>query len=324
MSVDLSRQWPIRLNLGLHEFLTYGIRGMRIWWIKIPRVASLLINFASPLYWFLISDTTYWLSLNLNVCSSVVGYIIFRGSNSQKDKFRKDPNDPVFAGQCSSSSQILSVTSLISPRNDLVIFLPSDSSGNNSLSLWQEAPGQWLVGAGEAPQLPGWPHHGPGLVPTLRSVSCCSCFTLRYGPNGSDYSWVLLFFPGFSSVLPYFYPVYFFVLLAHRTSRDNAACRLKHKAAWERYCQRVPHRIIPGVFWTSFFPQVPKSGSWAAVVFLPSFWYQSHTITSFAWSMHFYYGQQFVKLLLLDTIGCLWIRLDSQAEHIITTIFIVL
>ncbi|XP_060765195.1 delta(14)-sterol reductase TM7SF2 isoform X2 [Neoarius graeffei] len=53
---------------------------------------------------------------------------------------------------------------------------------------------------------------------------------------------------GFSHILPYFYVLYFSVLLVHREARDERQCRAKYGAAWEEYCSRVPYRIIPYVY----------------------------------------------------------------------------
>ncbi|BGP25806.1 erg24, C-14 sterol reductase [Rhodotorula toruloides] len=53
---------------------------------------------------------------------------------------------------------------------------------------------------------------------------------------------------GFSTPLPYFYPVYFGILLAHRQTRDDEACAKKYKKDWETYKRLVPWRIIPYVY----------------------------------------------------------------------------
>lgn len=52
---------------------------------------------------------------------------------------------------------------------------------------------------------------------------------------------------GFASPVPYFYAVYFALLLAHREWRDDKLCRRKYGADWDRYCQAVPSRIVPYV-----------------------------------------------------------------------------
>ncbi|XP_053515576.1 delta(14)-sterol reductase LBR isoform X2 [Artibeus jamaicensis] len=53
---------------------------------------------------------------------------------------------------------------------------------------------------------------------------------------------------GFNHILPYFYVIYFTLLLLHREERDERQCRKKYGVAWDRYCQRVPYRILPYVY----------------------------------------------------------------------------
>lgn len=53
---------------------------------------------------------------------------------------------------------------------------------------------------------------------------------------------------GFSSPIPYFYAVYFAILLLHRQKRDDVKCKEKYGADWERYIQLVRWRIIPYVY----------------------------------------------------------------------------
>ncbi|MCA9577767.1 MAG: DUF1295 domain-containing protein [Sandaracinaceae bacterium] len=52
----------------------------------------------------------------------------------------------------------------------------------------------------------------------------------------------------FGSVLPYFYPIYFAILLIHRERRDHHFCSEKYGEDWTRYCERVPYRIVPGLY----------------------------------------------------------------------------
>ncbi|KAJ1913539.1 erg24, C-14 sterol reductase [Tieghemiomyces parasiticus] len=59
-------------------------------------------------------------------------------------------------------------------------------------------------------------------------------------------SWCLT--TGFRSPIPYFYVLYFAVLLIHRERRDDHKCRQKYKKDWERYCSIVKYRIIPGIY----------------------------------------------------------------------------
>eukprot|EP00658_Telonema_sp_P-2_P082211 TRINITY_DN8632_c0_g1_i11.p1 TRINITY_DN8632_c0_g1~~TRINITY_DN8632_c0_g1_i11.p1 ORF type:complete len:421 (-),score=99.37 TRINITY_DN8632_c0_g1_i11:241-1503(-) len=53
---------------------------------------------------------------------------------------------------------------------------------------------------------------------------------------------------GFGHVVPWFYVIYFAVLLVHRESRDEACCRMKYGKDWDKYCAIVPYHIIPYVY----------------------------------------------------------------------------
>jgi protein-S-isoprenylcysteine O-methyltransferase Ste14 len=53
---------------------------------------------------------------------------------------------------------------------------------------------------------------------------------------------------GFAHPLPYFYIVYFLILLIHRERRDHAMCRQKYGRDWEAYCRKVRWRIVPGLY----------------------------------------------------------------------------
>lgn len=53
---------------------------------------------------------------------------------------------------------------------------------------------------------------------------------------------------GFSHIIPYFYVIYFAILLVHRDLRDEDHCRLKYGSDWDEYCKKVPYRFIPYLF----------------------------------------------------------------------------
>ncbi|XP_026863809.1 delta(14)-sterol reductase TM7SF2 [Electrophorus electricus] len=53
---------------------------------------------------------------------------------------------------------------------------------------------------------------------------------------------------GISHIVPYFYVIYFTILLIHREDRDERQCRAKYGVAWDTYCRRVPYRIIPYLY----------------------------------------------------------------------------
>lgn len=52
----------------------------------------------------------------------------------------------------------------------------------------------------------------------------------------------------FGSLLPWFYPVYFAILLVHRERRDHHFCKKKYGEDWDRYCERVRWRIVPFLY----------------------------------------------------------------------------
>ncbi|KAJ4705127.1 delta(14)-sterol reductase [Melia azedarach] len=53
---------------------------------------------------------------------------------------------------------------------------------------------------------------------------------------------------GFSSPVPYFYPIYLLILLIWRERRDEARCAAKYREIWAEYCRLVPWRILPYVY----------------------------------------------------------------------------
>jgi protein-S-isoprenylcysteine O-methyltransferase Ste14 len=53
---------------------------------------------------------------------------------------------------------------------------------------------------------------------------------------------------GFGRALPWFYPLYFAILLIHREWRDARHCAQKYGRDWDRYTEKVRWRIIPGIY----------------------------------------------------------------------------
>ena len=58
-------------------------------------------------------------------------------------------------------------------------------------------------------------------------------------------AWCLLC--GGGSLVPYFYAIYFGILLAHRAWRDDHACANKYGDDWTLYKQLVPCVFVPGL-----------------------------------------------------------------------------
>lgn len=54
---------------------------------------------------------------------------------------------------------------------------------------------------------------------------------------------------GFGHILPHFYTFYIIALLVTRVYRDETRCRQKYgDEVWNDYCSQVPYRFIPGVY----------------------------------------------------------------------------
>ncbi|MCH9680603.1 MAG: hypothetical protein K0V04_04145 [Deltaproteobacteria bacterium] len=123
---------------------------------------------------------------------NVGGYYMFRSTNLQKLRFRRDPSQPIW-GKVPESIDTKRGTKLL-------------VSGWWGLARKMNYLGDILMAC-------AW---------------CLAC--------------------GFGSVVPYFYVLYFVPLLLDRERRDYAMCSQKYGDDWERYCKRVPYRIVPYVY----------------------------------------------------------------------------
>ncbi|MBC8068343.1 MAG: hypothetical protein IAG13_08420, partial [Deltaproteobacteria bacterium] len=126
------------------------------------------------------------------VVLNFAGYFVFRDSNLQKQRFRKNPDNPV----------------------------------------WGKPPLTMATARGTKLLISGWwglARHTNYLGDlTMAAAWCLAC--------------------GFGSVVPYFYFLYFAPLLWNRERRDHAMCKRKYGADWDRYCEKVPWRIVPFVY----------------------------------------------------------------------------
>jgi protein-S-isoprenylcysteine O-methyltransferase Ste14 len=136
-------------------------------------------------------DLPWWGVIGI-VLLNVVGYIIFRGANIQKYKFRKNPSLPVWGKPAQ----------YITTRHGSLLL----ASGWWGLSRHMNYFGDLLMGL-------AW---------------CLPCL--------------------FGSPLPYFYIVYFTILLVHRERRDHRMCAIHYGHDWGVYCRKVRYRLVPGVY----------------------------------------------------------------------------
>uniref|UniRef100_A0A8C6P386 Delta(14)-sterol reductase LBR n=1 Tax=Nothobranchius furzeri TaxID=105023 RepID=A0A8C6P386_NOTFU len=122
------------------------------------------------------------------VVLKLVGFYIFRKSNSEKNAFRRNPSDPRFSHMKT---------------------IPTATGKSLLVSGW------W--GVVRHPN-----YLGDLLMALAWSLPC-----------------------GFRHLLPWYYMIYFIILLVHRDSRDMSDCRRKYGSAWDEYCRTVRYRIIP-------------------------------------------------------------------------------
>jgi hypothetical protein len=52
---------------------------------------------------------------------------------------------------------------------------------------------------------------------------------------------------GVDSIVPYYYAIYFAILLIHRSIRDDDICHEKYGNDWIQYKRQVPYRFLPGI-----------------------------------------------------------------------------
>ncbi|CAG01584.1 unnamed protein product, partial [Tetraodon nigroviridis] len=194
-----------------------------------------------------------------------VGYYIFRKSNSQKNQFRRDPSHPEVASQsfffflffpkCPKYlHQIGCNYKAVFPKcpkylhqigcNYKAVLL-RDCGGNSSVKNGK------VRGFSEVLNL----FHCSGLetiaTATGKRLLVSGWWGLVRHPNylGDLLMALAWSLPcGFSHLLPYFYIIYFTILLIHREDRDERQCRAKYGLAWDTYCRRVPYRIFPYIY----------------------------------------------------------------------------
>lgn len=144
------------------------------------------------------------------------GYYIFRASNSEKNRFRTNPNDP--------SVQHLSYIQTQQGSKLLTSGWWGQARHINYL-------GDWLM---------SWSYSLPTLAAGYKLTP-----TILY-PGTRLVSTEGM--AGWGMPVTYFFMVYFAVLLIHRERRDEEKCRRKYGKDWEEYCRLVRWRIVPGLY----------------------------------------------------------------------------
>ncbi len=153
----------------------------------------------------------------------LIAFSIFRLSNSQKNTFRTNPNDPSVAH---------------------LKYIETKTGSRLLISGW------WGV-ARHINYLGDWLQSWPYSLPTgLAGYTILAAGTQAEGAikmlDGREV--VQGDAKGFGMIFTYFYIVYFAVLLIHRDGRDDEKCSRKYGEDWEKYKKIVKWKILPGVY----------------------------------------------------------------------------
>lgn len=164
-----------------------------------------------------------WARLAAVTTIFAVGLYIFRASNSQKNRFRTNPDHPSVRGM--SYLQTKRGTRLL-------------TAGWWGLSRHFNYFGDWMQ------SLPFCLATGlAGYVILPAGSSDAAAVTMLDGREVvQDVA------KGWGMVYTYFYSAWFALLLIHRERRDDAACAEKYGEDWDKYKKIVKWRILPGVY----------------------------------------------------------------------------
>ena len=106
------------------------------------------------------------------------------------------------------------------------------------------------------PQLPWRNLENPQTIPVKNGgdLLCDGWYKYARKPHYTADTWFAICWglvTGFGSPFPWFYPLFFLIMIAHRASRDIARCRERYGAAWKEFERRTPYLFIPvsGCFW---------------------------------------------------------------------------
>lgn len=161
------------------------------------------------------------------------GYYIFRGANNEKNRFRTNPKDPKVAH--------LKYMETASGSKLLISGWWGTARHINYLGDWIMA-WSYCLPTGVA----GYIIQQSSPAPISRGQSPADGTFMGGAPIKSEV--VQGEARGWGMLITYFYVLYFAVLLIHREMRDEEKCMRKYGKDWEKYKEKVPWRILPGVY----------------------------------------------------------------------------
>ena len=151
---------------------------------------------------------------------TTAGYLVFRGANNQKNRFRTNPNDP---------------------RVKNVKYIQTRTGSRLMVSGWWGYArhinylGDWIM---------SWGYCLPTGIAGYTIIETLNPTTGGFQKQAVQTPEVR----GWGTLFTYFYVLYFGVLLVHREQRDEEKCKKKYGVDWERYTSLVRSRILPGVY----------------------------------------------------------------------------
>jgi len=184
-----------------------------------------------------------WLSLAVLVLG-LGGYVVFRGSNNQKDYMRRifsPSTDPTSAAAASTSA--LSTTPSTSPATQANSTIAAEDIQKNVriwgkkptyiLAPYQTADGKWhtslLLTSGYWGLARHMNYFGDICMATAMGLATMA---VSGGPG----------------LVGWWYTLYLITLLVHRTRRCDLRCSAKYGEKWVEYRKVVRWRILPGVY----------------------------------------------------------------------------
>ncbi|KAL2799288.1 ergosterol biosynthesis ERG4/ERG24 [Aspergillus keveii] len=151
---------------------------------------------------------------------TAVGYMIFRGANNQKDRFRKNPNDP----------RIKHIKYIETAQGSKLM-----TSGWWGLARHINYLGDWLM---------SWSYSLPTGISGFVIIESINASTGELEKQAVQTPETR----GYAIIFTYFFLIYFGVLLLHRERRDEEKCKRKYGKDWDRYTSLVRSRIVPGIY----------------------------------------------------------------------------
>lgn len=178
-----------------------------------------------------------WYGVAAIVAVQLGGYYIFRASNSQKNNFRTNPDDPKVKYVAYDPAQMENSAEL-TPHRHLTYIQTKTGSKLLTSGWWGTARhinylGDWLM---------SWAYCLPTLLPgyVIHKSILTGESVVTQGPDNEMRGWAI--------PITYFYMLYFAILLIHREMRDEEKCHRKYGKDWKEYCKQVKWRILPGVY----------------------------------------------------------------------------